>query len=102
MRYGASKILSLFFTNFLSLCLFLQKNNIQNTLRNVESLTSNIDSISYAIEKTISQQQFKEIKSTIEDLSQSGKALRETSQLVNLKIKEDLEKRAEGTSGRTE
>ena len=69
-----------------------QKNNIQNTLRNVESLTSNIDSISYSIEKTISKQQFKEIKSIIEDLSQSGKTLRETSKLVNLKIKEDLEK----------
>ena len=69
-----------------------QKNNIQNTLRNVESLTSNIDSISYAIENAISEKESNDIKNMIENLSQSGQELREISQLVNTKVKEDLEK----------
>ena len=69
-----------------------QKNNIQNTLRNVESLTSNIDSISYAIENAISEKEFNDIKNMIENLSQSGQELREISQLVNTKVKDDLEK----------
>ncbi len=69
-----------------------QKNNIQNTLRNVESLTSNIDSISYAIENAISEKEFNDIKNIIENLSQSGQELREISQIVNTKVKEDLEK----------
>ncbi len=69
-----------------------QKNNIQNTLRNVESLTSNIDSISYAIENAISEKESNDIKNMIENLSQTGQELREISQLVNTKVKEDLEK----------
>ena len=67
-----------------------QKNNIQNTLKNIESLTSNIDSISGNLEKNLSDEELSEIKLFIYNISESGKAIKNISQLLNNKLSNDL------------
>ena len=70
----------------------VQKNNIQNTLNNIESLTSNIDSISESIEKNITDRELKDLKKMIDNLSESGKTIKDISDLLNSKINNDLNK----------
>ena len=68
----------------------IQKDNIQNTLNNIESISSSLDSILQGIEKNITEREFKNLKTMIDDLSESGREIKNISILVNNKISSNL------------
>ena len=60
-----------------------QKNNIQNSLNNLESITYNIDSISSSISQNITDKELNELKGIIGNLSESAETIKNLSNFLN-------------------
>ena len=69
-----------------------QKNNIQNSLNNLESITYIIDSISSSISRNISDKELNELKGMIGNLSESAETIKNLSIFLNSEINNDLKK----------